>query len=233
MNGSQLNFGLTADLSWNPIHEPLLTSSYPNYEVHTVYSNTDSIIKYTPDLVAYMDGENCNYKPNFYVEIPDISGCISKSSIAEVHLFDTVSPLTPIIKDVSVNNSGNSVISWEPSVGTDFYIIYILDANGAWITLDTLSSSFTSYEYMNSIADISLESYSIKAIDTCGNSRVRSFTHNSIYLTNSSDACDYSISLDWNDYINWSGGVSHYNVIISKLDPEGILLVILLHEYNN
>ena len=222
MEATAINFGITADLEWNPIHVPLLVSSSLNYDLHYINSNnSDNIIANTPDLFYQMDGDNCDYVPKFYVEIPDASGCVSKSSIAMVPLKDTISPVTPIIKDVSVNNLGKAVVSWESSSGADLYIIYLQDANGAWITLDTVSSALNSYVYQNSFAETTFENFSVKAIDTCGNSRVRSLTHNSILLTNSSNACDYSISLDWNDYINWAGGTHHYNVLISETDANG------------
>ncbi|MDA0681891.1 MAG: gliding motility-associated C-terminal domain-containing protein [Bacteroidetes bacterium] len=140
-----------------------------------------------------------------------------------VHLQDTLSPVTPIIKDVSVNNLGKAVVSWEPSAGADLYIIYLQDANGAWITLDTVLFGTNSYLFVNSNATISTENFTVRALDSCGNTRVRSEIHNSILVTNSADVCDYTISLDWNDYINWSGGVSHYNVFILETDENNII----------
>jgi gliding motility-associated-like protein len=222
MNANAVNFGVTAALDWNPIHDPLLLSSSINYDLHYInINNLDNIIANTSDLFYQMDGDNCNYVPRFYVEISDVSGCFSKSSIGMVHLQDTISPTSPIIKDVSVNNLGESVVSWASSTGADLYIIYWQDSNGAWITLDTVSSILNSYIYQNSFAENTYENFSVKAIDTCGNARVRSLIHNSIFLTNSSNACDYSISLNWNAYINWVGGTNHYNVLISEIDSNG------------
>jgi gliding motility-associated-like protein len=222
MNATAINLGTTAFLEWNPIHNPLLVSSSSNYDLHYINNNdSDIIIASTPNLSFLVNGDNCNYIPEFYVEISDLSGCISKSSTAEVNLLDTVSPVTPIIKDVSVNNLGRSVISWEPSMGSDLYIIYFKDPNGAWITLDTVSSIFNSYTYQNSLAENDFENFSVKAIDTCGNARARSLTHNSIFLSNSSNTCDYSIALNWNNYINWIGGTHHYKVIITETEANG------------
>ena len=225
MNGGVINDGVTADLYWNPVHDPLLLSSSSNYDLHYININGfDTIIANITDLFYQMDGDACDYYPEFYVEIDDASGCISRSSLAIVHLLDTISPFTPNIKDVSVNNLGKSVVSWMPSLGADLYIIYWQDNDGAWITLDTVSSSITSYIYQSSEAQIMIDNFSIKAIDSCGNSRVRSLVHNSILLTNTADACDYSISLDWNDYINWDGGVHHYDVFVTELDTSGNLI---------
>ncbi len=225
MNASPINFGVTADLSWNPIHTPLLSSSSLNYDLHYIdYFNIDNIIASISDTVYQKDTEFCDYIPEFYVEIPDASGCVSKSSIAQVQLYDTISPETPSIKDVSVNLSNNSVISWTSSLGSDFYIIYFLE-NGVWITLDTVPSNITSYENFNSNANTNIENYSIRAIDSCGNSRSRSLDHNSILLTNTSDACDYSLSLNWNEYINWDNDVHHYIVLVSETDNSGNISV--------
>ena len=222
MNTAAINLGITADLNWNPIHDPLLLSSSLNYDLHYINANNiDNIIANTPDLFYQMDADDCDYVPQFYVEIPDASGCVSRSSVGTVALQDTLSPETPIIQDISVNSSGKSVVTWSASTGADSYIIYFLDNDGAWITLDTVSSLSNSYIYENSYATNTIESFSVRAIDTCGNTRVRSLLHNSILLTNTSNSCDYSISLDWNDYINWSGGTHHYKVLISETDPNG------------
>jgi gliding motility-associated-like protein len=199
-----------------------LPSSNTDYDVHHINANNiDNIIISTPNLTHKFFTDDCDYVPSFYVEIADISGCVSRSSISSVQLQDTLSPLTPEIKDISVNSQGNAVVSWIPSLGADFYIIYIQDQAGAWITLDTIDASLNTFNYNNSLAETTIESYSVKAIDSCGNTRSRSQLHNSIFLQSTSDACDYSISLDWNDYINWNGGTHHYNVLILETDASG------------
>ena len=222
MNSYAVDFGVAADLSWNPIHDPLLPSSNTDYDLHHINANNiDNIIISTPDLFHKFFTDDCDYIPSFYVEIADLSGCVSRSSISSVQLQDTLSPLTPEIKDVSVDIQGNAVVSWIPSLGADFYIVYIQDQAGAWITLDTIDASLNTFIYNNSLAGSTIESYSVKAIDSCGNTRSRSQLHNSIFLQSTSDACDYSISLEWNDYINWNGGTNHYNVLISETDSSG------------
>ena len=225
MNTAAINSGVTADLDWNPIHDPLLLSSSLNYDLHYINSsNVDNIIANTPDLFYQMDADDCDYVPKFYVEIADVSGCVSKSSVGTVHLQDTVSPVIPSIENVSVNLSGQSEFTWSSSPNTGYYIIYIQDNNGAWITLDTVPSSQNTYVYQNSQATSNVETFSVRAIDSCGNSRIQALEHNSIFLTNTSNACDYSISLDWNDYINWVGGTHHYLVLISETDTNGNII---------
>ena len=221
MNSTAINMGVTADLNWNTMHSPLIPSSSDDYILHYI-NDIDSVYSILPDTFSQVDGDQCDYIPGFYVEISDASGCISKSSVTSLNLLDTISPLTPVVKDVSVNPLGKSVISWLSSIGTDYYIIYIEDVNGAWITLDTVAFGINSYEFINSSAFEGVENFSIRAVDSCGNSRMKSLEHNSIFLVNSSDICDYSISLDWNDYVNWENGVSHYNVFLLEIDQDNV-----------
>ena len=223
MHSTAVNMGITADLNWNPIHNPLIPSSSTDYDVHYINAdNVDVILSVQPDTFAQMDGDRCDYIPQFYVEISDISGCVSKSSISSVNLLDTLSPVTPIIEDISVDVNGKSVVSWSVSPDSDFYIVYIQDNNGAWITLDTVLFGTNSYQFVNSNATINSENFTVRAVDSCGNSRIRSLVHNSILVINSSDVCDYSISLNWNDYINWDNGVSHYKVFLTETDVNNV-----------
>ena len=39
---------------------------------------------------------------------------------------------------------------------------------------------------------------------------------------NASDVCDYSVSLDWNNYMNWDNGVSHYKVFLLEIDQNNV-----------
>ena len=223
MNSTAINMGVSADLNWNSMHDPLITSSSTDYFLHYINNdNVDIVFSIQPDTFSQFDGDNCDYIPSFYVEISDASGCTSKSSVTSLNLLDTISPQTVVIKDISVNNLGRSVVSWVSSIGTDYYIIYLEDANGAWITIDTVTLGTNSYEFVNSSALQEVEKFSVRAVDSCGNSRERSLDHNSIYLLNSSDVCDYSISLDWNDYINWENGVSHYKVFLLEIDQNNV-----------
>jgi len=223
MNSTAINMGVSADLNWNSMHDPLINSSSTDYLLHYINNDDDDIVlSILPDTFSQIDGDHCDYIPSFYVEITDASGCTSKSSVTSLNLLDTISPPTVVIKDISVNTLGRSVISWTPSIGTDYYIIYLEDANGAWITIDTVTLGTNSYEFVNSSALQQIEKFSVRAVDSCGNSRERSLDHNSIFLLNSSDVCDYSISLNWNDYINWENGVSHYKVFLSEIDQNNV-----------
>jgi hypothetical protein len=119
MDLTPTNFGMSVDLDWNAIHDPLLATSAIDYELF-LKRGTSSVVNYLtiPVLNAQYDARSCTDNVEFYVEIPDASGCVSKSSVGVINLADTTTPITPIITDVSVDASGKSVISWLPSLQT-------------------------------------------------------------------------------------------------------------------
>ena len=156
--------------------------------MHYINNNNDDVIfSILPDTFAQKDADNCDYTPAFYVEIPDASGCISKSSVGSVNLVDTIAPSTPSITDVSVDANGNSVISWVPSSGSNHYLIYEVTDQG-FLFIDSVHGEFSStYTYLNSEADSRSETFNIKAIDSCSNSMSATLNHNSIYLSRELD----------------------------------------------
>ena len=131
-------------------------------------------------------------------------------------MLDTISPTTPEITDVSVNLDGKATVTWTPSLGADFYDIYKIDSDGLLVNIATVPSTENSYLDFNSNASSIAEVFSVRAYDTCGNFSDTTRLHNSINLTGYLGACDYTISLDWNDYINWTGGTNHYKVVINE-----------------
>ena len=76
-----------------------------------MFSGFNYIIDFT-DTIGDKRSDFCSYDPRFYIEIADQRGCISRSNIATTRLEDDMPPDIPIIKDVSVDINGNSVISW-------------------------------------------------------------------------------------------------------------------------
>tara|TARA_B100001287_G_scaffold275383_1_gene282854 strand:- start:64 stop:3477 length:3414 start_codon:yes stop_codon:yes gene_type:complete len=217
MDVNAINLGVTAELNWNSIIDPLLTTSSTDYELFLKNPiQVFTSILTTPNLSHQHEAEDCDYNPEFFVKIDDNSGCYSKSNIGTVNLLDTISPTSPEITDVSVNSDGRATVTWTPSVGADFYDIYKIDSDGLFVNIATVPSTESSYLDLNSNASSIAEVFSVRAYDTCGNFSDTTRLHNSIKLSGSLDACDYTISLEWNDYINWSGGTNHYKVVINE-----------------
>ena len=195
---------------------------YSLFYEYNVANGFDSIAEYS-DTIGYKRSDYCNYDPRFYIEIADKRGCISRSSIATTHLVDDVPPEIPIIKDVSVDLNGKSVISWQPSVGAELYAVYIQDSNAAWITLDTVFYPDSTFIYQSSNANENFETFSVRALDSCENTLDASLAHNSIHLNLELDACEHTFDLNWNEYINWINGLGFYRVTVEEIDLNGVV----------
>jgi len=153
-----------------------------------------------------------------YYYIVNNSGCAS--NISDTIQADNVQPGTVMIDTVSVDPlTGLATISWIPSSLFDVngYIIYIANAFGGWDSIATVfGRDSTFFIYPNSNAGTASESYSIAAVDQCGNTGPIGTEHNTIYLSNSLDTCQGESTLEWNEYINWINGVAEYNIYVSE-----------------
>jgi gliding motility-associated-like protein len=226
MDVTPINLGTSATLDWNAIHNPLLITSALDYNMYIKKPTTGFTNYLTTPLLSYLyDAVNCEDNPQFYVEIPDSSGCISKSSIGIANLGDTITPIRSVITDVSVDASGNAVISWIPSPGADVYEIYKED-NQVWLTVGTALPPNTTFVYANSNANNVFETFSVRALDSCSNTKEKSVEHNSIHLSSDLDACTHDLTLAWNNYINWDSGVSFYSVVVEETDLTGATTII-------
>ena len=227
MDITPINLGVSANLDWNAIHDPLLASSSVDYDLFIKKNGSVFSNHLTTPLLSYLyDITECEEDLQFYVEIPDASGCISKSSIGTVILEDTMTPVTPIITDISVDANGKSIISWQTSPGADIYEIYIQDSQG-WLTVGTVDAPNTSFLYTSSNADKLFETFSVRALDTCSNTMDPTPDHNSIHLIADLDECTHNLSLEWNEYINWKLGVSYYTVVVEETDLNGVTTIIV------
>ena len=243
LNTAAINENTTAILSWNKNHDPLILTSDTLFDVYMKRDNISSqqIIDSTSTLSFSYNADFivpiCNYDPTFQIHLEDLSGCSSKSSYSSINLNDTLSPAEPIISDVSVDNNDKSIITWTPTIGADMYIVYIKDDDGSQRTLDTVFTN--SYTYLQSNAGDKYETFLIRALDSCENASDYSLEHNSIHLDIVLDTCQQNLTLDWNSYINWSGGVGEYVVDIIKTSPTGnvtnesILVNSTTYIYNN
>ena len=235
LNVSPINGDTEADMNWNSIHFPDLITSL-DYNILALNSLGSWInVGTTSNNNFIFPAQTCNSFQSLYVELPDLSGCSSISSINGAILKDTIRPDNPIINNVSVDVNGNSIITWtSSSTDVDVYAIYILDEFGSWITLDSIYGfNNNTYIYNSSNAVNVSETFSLRSLDSCGNSSVRSIEHNSINLKYYFDACDLSIKFNWNDYINIKNGLSHYNIIIIETDLQGNIILDSIRIINN
>ena len=213
-----------ADMNWNYIHVPNLTTSSSEFDIHALDGNQVwQNVGNTSNNNFIFPAQTCNSLQQLYVSLSDNSGCVSNSSIDGAILKDTMSPNQPIIHDISVDSNGKSVITWSSSsTDVDVYAIYIRDEFDAWITLDSVFGfNNNTYTFDNSDAINNYETFSVRSIDSCGNASNRSVEHNSINITSKLNICDLSISFSWNEYINFQNDLSHYKIFINTTDQNG------------
>tara|TARA_B100001093_G_scaffold455381_1_gene465462 strand:+ start:41500 stop:45054 length:3555 start_codon:yes stop_codon:yes gene_type:complete len=228
---------IVASLDWNHMREnfDIATQALYQYNVFSTdtlyslfYSYDDisgfNIFSQYSDTLTQKRSDFCSYDPEFYIQISDSRGCKSSSNIVSVHLGDDEDPDNPLITDVSVNSNGQSVISWQPTLGAEKHAIYLYSSIDGWLSIDTVENIF-SYTYLNSNAIEQSELFSIRALDSCDNESLASYDfngeHNSIFLEMDLAECSYSAQLNWNEYINWENGTSHYLVIVKETDLAG------------
>ncbi len=128
--------------------------------------------------------------------------------------LDNLIPEPGPLRFVTVN--GNSVeISWTPSPSPEV-IAYVISRNtlSGTTILDTVYTGANLF-YTDNMASPSteIETYFAVAIDACGNQSLVTPPHNTILLEASAgNGCDARITLSWNAYQNWTGGVAAYEI---------------------
>ena len=210
-----------ANLVWNPIHIPALTSTelYNNINRQNksllIWQFLDSTLATQYNNIVNV----CHDTLNYYVEIGDASGCVSISSI-DGDLFVDQNPPIPISFDtVSVDNIISQVVlGWQPSPSIDTKGYYICRSSGGspCLTLTTVLGRFNTYYVdLTSTPNTSSFTYRIAAFDSCGNISVYSDNQNSMLLQSSEDVCNDKIELNWNSYINMNPQLLGYRVMLS------------------
>jgi len=209
----------TATLTWNAIRNPNLPSSSGLYKIYREYpTGTWTLVGSTKNLIYKDTISICHAFLNYRVEIDDLLGCTSVSSIDGDTFSDIISPNTPIPISATVDPAtGIASISWNASTSADTkgYVIYKLNG-GSWIPIDTIYGiNNTSFTNPTSNAGSNLESYRLAALDSCKNISIQGIIHKTIYLTATLDRCSSSNTLKWNKYINMSSGVGSYKIYVS------------------
>lgn len=220
----------TAQLNWNPIFIPNNPTNNGLYSVYREYpAGTWTLIANLPyGQNFYFDTISiCSDSINYRIETLDSIGCTSHSSIDGKTFSDLIAPYIPIIYNVTVDStSGLVTINWNvnPAGDTEGYIILQDLGGGNIVIIDTIwGINNTSYTNPGSAAGNQSDGYLIVAIDSCWsgnppspNTSASSNGHYTIYLTNSLNICERSITLNWNPYINWSNGVADYTIYASE-----------------
>ncbi len=125
-------------------------------------------------------------------------------------------PVTPLI-NVSVEDEFVR-LNWQASNAPQIngYVIYRLTDQGT-VPIDTVFNS-TSYLDTFAIPNEFSEVYSVAAIDQCGNTSALIASQQTIWLQSTLFPCSQTISLNWNLYENWEGGIEAQEIWVRKND---------------
>jgi hypothetical protein len=169
------NVAGNAQLSWNPIHVPALTSSAPRYHIYKEYpAGTWALVDSTINTNITIPIQVCSDSINFRVHLNDAIGCVSKSTIDGATFVDNTVPDPPSIRCVSVNTNGSTILSWIAPVdtGLDFNSYHIYSSNAAGGPYSLIDSIFNyntlSYTHATANAYATPLFYTIKTRTGCG-----------------------------------------------------------------
>ena len=158
------------------------------------------------------------------------AGCAQTSNQAGSLINDELDPDAPAVTSVDVNpQTGDAVVTWEASTSADAagYIIYLCSA-GFQSAIDTVwGANVTSYENIQSNADLYLESYNVAAFDSCyvnglpdpGPAGFSCAT--SLQLNASRANCSDAANLSWYGAYGWAGGLTGFEVRAAEESPSG------------
>jgi hypothetical protein len=133
--------------------------------------------------------------------------------------LDNQQPATTEIDFVTVNDNGNVELHWfeNPSPETFAYIILWSTPSG-FVAIDTIfGRSSVFYEHTGSNPSQQQETYTIVAMDKCGNTGlVNNDPHQTILLGAQIDRCSRQITLNWTPYSAWTSGVSAHQIWMAR-----------------
>jgi gliding motility-associated-like protein len=171
-------------------------------------------------LVSVSDpAQTFHYHPNpggeqWFYYIVSNHNCPGQTSLPSDTLDNRPPQVSPI-RSVSVEN-GNVVVNWQPSPSPEVfaYVIYRQTPTGV-VPIDTVMNA-TTYTDMAAMPGQQSESYFVNALDRCGNTSIFDLKHNSVFLKSTAvEPCKQTVSLSWNLYENWQGGIGEQQVLVS------------------
>lgn len=216
----------TAILQWSDLDDTISTDNGDYYYIMRqvdggAWSVYDSVLisenNYYRDTISI-----CSANINYQIGLFNSEGCQSLSNIDGDLFQDLIPPQSPVMASVTVDTTtGNAYLVWHPSTSLDAAAYIIMqNVGGVWQIIDTVYGySDTTYFNTNSNADLISEMYGVAAFDSCWNGNPPApntsplgTPHVSLFAKTNYLVCDQRVTLKWNSYKNWSGGVQAYNI---------------------
>ena len=232
-NSASINPGFVT-LEWNDAFW-LGGTSASTYDLYVefplgVWTLVESIPYQTGYNYYEYEVTECSALLNFQVQFQGAGGCFSISNIVGDIYNDEADALPPVISSVTVDSLvGDAILEWEPSVSPDVagYIVYEC-LNSFTFAIDTIFDPLaTSYQNLQSTANIQSEGYTIAAFDDCLSmgepdpGPASGICHETMLLTSVWQACETSVDLNWSPYIGWPDGVEEYVIYAQETDIDG------------
>jgi len=208
-----------ANLSWNTIHTPSLSTTSIYYRIFRSNSVLPSWIRIdsTQNLQYNDTVKVCHDTVYYRIEIRDASNCYSVSSVDGKLFEDHIAPITNGIDTVSINRiTGKVIIGWKPSPSLDTWG-YIICHGSPCLALDTIYGRLnTQYIDLNNNPCIATQTYRIATFDSCNNTSLFSENHTTIKLSSQLDICENRITLNWTPYNNMNPSIAGYKIFMNK-----------------
>ncbi len=196
-------------LTWNPIHTPNKIPSNKDYEIFrklTWKGAWISIGTTSYGTETFNDSvSRCKQGIEYRIEMQDNIACTSISSLAVDTLFDNIAPPIPDLDSVSIDNvNGKMLLSWQSNPDADVVRYVVL--RGTDSIGETVDRFDTYFEDDDPAADpfTGSISYSVAAVDSCGNKSAAGIYHHTINLQTTNNLCARSVTLDWTAYRGWN-----------------------------
>lgn len=157
------------------------------------------------NYMYYQVGITNNYSPTH--------SCVFRTPIASVYVVDRHAPATPVLDSVTYTADNKVMLGFHaPEPYMYGYIVYYL--NNGWEPIDTVYNSTTWIDPFGGD-----RCYRIAVLDSCSNSSPMTAETaqqcDMKLFQGAIDACNHSASLSWNAYTNMTGGLNHYEVLLS------------------
>jgi gliding motility-associated-like protein len=215
----QVNHGFgTAQLLYNALHTPNLSSSSGWYKIYREYpAGVWTEVDSTQSLIAIDTITICSALLGYKVEEEDASGCVSISSMDSSTFTSQIAPPVPVMDTTSVTSTNGVTMSWNRNQKntTVGYVVYER-INGSWKAIDTIHGiNNTTYSDSHANPDSASIPFCVAAIDSCGHPSLLSDQQNTMYLTEAPDSCLNANLLTWTGFVDMVPGVKKYNVYMS------------------
>ena len=160
----------------------------------------------------------CNSTVYYRVQATEVTGGASRTSLSDtqaVRPYDTIPPALPLIKFLTVNPGGILQINWFASTSNDVgkYLLYRQDSAGNYVLKLLAPSNQISYYRLTDLDSTKNDCYKISARDTCGLNEFPLSMAVSVCAIKpiaQRVGCAKAITVAWNGYTGWPGGVAKY-----------------------